>query len=99
EEMGRDFTALGGTGVLALILVLVSGYLVLIRKFHALTLLLLALGGAWIFNLWLKDFFDRPRPDLVPHGTAVYNASFPSGHAMIAAAFYLTLGVLLARVH
>jgi undecaprenyl-diphosphatase len=33
----------------------------------------------------------------VPHGTAVYTASFPSGHATGAAATYLTLGALLAR--
>jgi undecaprenyl-diphosphatase len=99
EEMGRDFTALGGTGVLTMILLLVSGYLMLIRKFHALILMLMAIGGAWILSLLLKGFFGRPRPDLIPHEAAVYNASFPSGHAMISAAFYLTLGVLLSRVH
>jgi undecaprenyl-diphosphatase len=46
----------------------------------------------------LKAGFDRPRPDLVPHGSVVYTASFPSGHSMMAALVYLTLGALLARL-
>jgi undecaprenyl-diphosphatase len=99
EEIGRDFTALGGAGLQTLILIIVSGYLILIRKYNALLLLISAIVGAWVMNSLLKELFERPRPDLVPHGMVVYQASFPSGHAMSAAAFYLTLGVLLARLH
>jgi undecaprenyl-diphosphatase len=99
EEIGRDFTALGGAGVQLLLLVLVVGYLALIRKPNAILLVISAIVGAWILNFLLKEIFDRPRPDLVPHGMVVYQASFPSGHAMSSAAFYLTLGVLLARLH
>jgi undecaprenyl-diphosphatase len=40
--------------------------------------------------------FARPRPELVPHGAEVYTHSFPSGHAMLSAVIYLTLGVMLA---
>src|SRR5262249_59518985 len=37
------------------------------------------------------------RPDVAPHLVAVTSPSFPSGHSMLAAVIYLTLGALLAR--
>ena len=33
----------------------------------------------------------------VPHQVEVYTASFPSGHALMSAVVYLTLGILIAR--
>ena len=98
EEMERDFTALGGVGVLILLTVAVSVYLVLDGKNRAAILVLLAVGGALVGSNLLKHGFQRPRPDLVPHGSYVYTTSFPSGHSMMSAATYLTLGALMARV-
>lgn len=98
EEMARDFTALGGVGVLMILTLAVCGFLVLDRKNHAALLVLVAVGGALALSSLLKYGFQRPRPDLVPHGSYVYTSSFPSGHSMMAAATYLTLGALLARV-
>jgi undecaprenyl-diphosphatase len=46
----------------------------------------------------LKECFDRPRPDVVPHLAPVATSSFPSGHSMLAAVVYLTLGTLLAEL-
>ncbi len=99
EETERDFTALGGVGVLALLTAVVSAYLWLDGKRHAAVLVLLAVGGAFVGSTLLKHGFQRPRPELVPHGSYVYTTSFPSGHSMMSAATYLTLGALLARVH
>lgn len=97
EEVMRDITALGGTTVLTLITLTVVGYLALDGKRHAAIMVLVSIGTGLLLSHGLKFGFARPRPDLVPHGATVYTASFPSGHATMAAVVYLTLGVLLAR--
>lgn len=98
EEIGRDVTALGGIAVLTLLTLTVATFLVLRRLRHAAWLLLAATSSGVLVSVLLKDAFARARPDLVPHGVHVASASFPSGHSMMAAIVYLTLGALLARV-
>ena len=99
QEMLRDFTALGGTGVLVFVTLAAVGFLLLDRKRYAALTVLIAVAGGQLLSTLLKLGFDRDRPDLVPHGMQVYTSSFPSGHAMMAAVTYLTLGALLAGVH
>lgn len=98
EEIGRDFTALGGNAVLILFTLAVIGYLILDKKPRMIAVVLIATLGALGANSLLKKAIDRDRPDLVPHGSRVYTASFPSGHSMLAASTYLTLGALLAQL-
>lgn len=98
QEMGRDFTALGGVGVLTLLSFAAGGYLLLCGHYRATGFMAIALGGGWALSQLLKLGYDRPRPDLVPHGSIVYTASFPSGHSMMAAVTYLTLAVMLMRL-
>jgi len=97
EEMMRDFTALGGFGILTILTMSVLGYLLLQRKQNGALLVFAAVIGGMVLSLLLKEGFSRPRPDLVPHGSIVLTTSFPSGHSMLSAATYLTLGALLAR--
>jgi undecaprenyl-diphosphatase len=99
EEAARDITGLGGHAILGLVTLAAVAYLLLTRKRGAALLVVAAVGGGMLLSSLLKLGFERPRPDLVPHGARVYTASFPSGHAMLSAATYLTLGALLARVH
>jgi undecaprenyl-diphosphatase len=97
EETVVEITALGGFGVLALVTLLAVGYLLVLRKWlGAATLLLATLGGTAVSE-GLKVGFARPRPDLVAHAVDVTSMSFPSGHAMLSAVTYLTIGALLAR--
>ncbi len=97
EEAMRDFTALGGIGVLAAITLTVIGYLVLVHKHRVAVMIGGAVTSGVLLSSVLKLGFGRSRPDLVPHISEVYTQSFPSGHAMLSAVVYLTLGALLAR--
>jgi undecaprenyl-diphosphatase len=96
EELARDVTGLGSTVVLCFLTVAVAGFLLLQRKWHLAVYLLGAVVTGIVLSSLLKAGFDRPRPDLVAHGQAVYTSSFPSGHSMMSAVGFLTLGAILA---
>ena len=97
QELMRDITALGSTGVLTIMVLSVVGFLAMTRKGYAAILVLVSVVGGTLLSQTMKFAFARPRPELVPHGAEVYTASFPSGHSMMSAVVYLTLGALLAR--
>jgi undecaprenyl-diphosphatase len=98
ELMMRDITALGGVAVLTLVSAVVTLDLLLRRRWRHALLLPVAVAGGQILSNVAKAAYGRPRPDLVPHGVDVVSASFPSGHSMMAAAVYLTLAAMLAKV-
>lgn len=97
QDAARDMTALGGVTALTLITVVTGGFLFLDGKKHMALFLYGAVAGGTLLSLILKSLFQRPRPDLVPHAAYVSTTSFPSGHSMLSAVTYLTLGALLAR--
>jgi undecaprenyl-diphosphatase len=92
-----DVSALGSVPIITLIVLLVVGYLLIERRYAMVALVLAASCGGGLLNTTLKAFFARPRPTVVPPLAIVGSSSFPSGHSMIAAVVYLTLGALLAR--
>lgn len=98
DTVMRDVTALGGLTVLGFVTLAVAGLLWFQARHRSAGLLLLAIVGGQIFSHISKAIFDRPRPDLVPHGTLVTSASFPSGHSMMAAVVWLTLAAMVTRV-
>jgi undecaprenyl-diphosphatase len=98
ELAARDITALGGTAVLVLITVAALGFMLLNRRWGGAIFVLVSVVGGALISSGLKNLFDRPRPDLVPHAVEVTSASFPSGHSLLAMVTYLTLGALLAEV-
>lgn len=92
-----DITSLGGVTVLALLTAVSVIYLLVIRKRITGLFLLSSVLGGWMISNATKLGVARPRPDLVPHLVEVHDLSFPSGHAMVSAVTYLTLGLMLAR--
>jgi undecaprenyl-diphosphatase len=97
EELARDFTALGGVGVLVLVTVASALFLVLARHGRMALLIVTTTTGGLVITQALKAGFARPRPDLRLHEVYAYTASFPSGHAAMSAITYLTIGALIAR--
>ncbi len=92
-----DLTALGSPTILTLLVAIVTGVLLLTGRYRpAIAVLVSTIGGAAV-TLGLKVLFNRPRPEIVPHLTEVASPSYPSGHALLSAVVFLTLGVLGAR--
>jgi undecaprenyl-diphosphatase len=97
ERAMVDITALGDFTILSLITTTIVGYFILRRQYASAAWIVLTIVGGTLLSLFFKDVFGRLRPDIVTPLTSVSTASFPSGHATVAAATYLTLGVLAAR--
>ncbi len=98
DEAVRDITALGGPAVLTFMIFVVTIYLLLQQKYRSAFLVLVVTVGGLLLSLLLKEFFLRDRPDIVPALMVETSPSFPSGHSMLSAVVYLTLGSLLTRL-
>jgi undecaprenyl-diphosphatase len=68
------------------------------RQRRAASWLAIASLGASVLNVLLKSVFARERPALLDSELLPGSFSFPSGHAFLSAAIYLTAGALLTQV-
>jgi undecaprenyl-diphosphatase len=91
ERWSGGVTALGDGVTLALLTLLVAGYLLIERWYASTVLLLVAVVGGTILTTALKGYFGRDRPSVVPHLTDSLFKSYPSGHSMMSSVVYLTL--------
>jgi undecaprenyl-diphosphatase len=92
----RGVTSLGGVAVLVGLNLAVAATFIAKRKYRTLAFVLASVLGGLILSMMLKAWFERPRPQIVPHLCSVTDSSFPSGHSMMSAVVYLTLGEVLA---
>jgi undecaprenyl-diphosphatase len=97
ETFFLDITGLGSWTIVSIVTLAATGFLIMQKRRGTALLLIAAIGGGTILNNALKYLFERARPDLVAHAVETQTTSFPSGHAMMSAVAYLTLGALLAR--
>jgi undecaprenyl-diphosphatase len=95
--MAIDLTSLGSLACLGLIVLMVAGLFASLRRFREAAILIASAGGGLVLSQLLKAFFGRARPDAVFQAVPAINASFPSGHAMLSAVVFLTLGSMVAR--
>ncbi|ALL14242.1 phosphatase PAP2 family protein [Caulobacter henricii] len=92
-----DITALGSLTVLALLILLACAILAVLRRWGQALLLLICAGGGLALSQGLKAAFGRERPGPDYRALETINASFPSGHALLSAVVFLTLGAMAAR--
>jgi membrane-associated phospholipid phosphatase len=93
-----DVTALGGVTALVLIVLVVSGFLALQRRWLTFGLVLGGtISGSVVVSV-IKTLVGRARPTITDHLVQVSSLSFPSGHAANSAIVYLTMATLIDQI-
>ena len=64
------------------------------RNYYGMFLVLLTYPGGFLLNQLIKRIVERPRPEMADQLTSF---SFPSGHAMMAMLYLLTLAYFLSK--
>lgn len=96
--VGRDITALGSLSILSLVMLLTVSFLLLSDHDDlGMGMAISFLIGA-LLTFLLKMVLQRPRPELVAFSPAAQTSSLPSGHALMSAVTYLTLGAIVAII-
>jgi len=97
KESLTETSALGGLAVLAGATAAVSGGLLIAGKRREAAILAATFAGALALSEGLKNIFKRGRPPAEYRAAEAVNESFPSGHALLSAATFLSLGLIVAN--
>ncbi len=94
--IAKTLTLLGSWQLILGLVLILSPWLLYKKRHEILSLLLgsVVIGEMIVFIL--KNFFERARPALVSLD-GLSGASFPSGHALVGTAFWLTVGYILTH--
>ncbi|MDU2242718.1 MAG: phosphatase PAP2 family protein [Paenibacillus sp.] len=85
------------TGFVVVLLITLIWTLVFLRNGRYAVWLTISLIGGWLLNKLLKALYTRERPDLWESLVVPDGYSFPSGNAMISAALFGLIALLLFR--
>lgn len=94
----RGITFLGNSDSVTVITFLLAVYLIVKKEFGLLGIILAAIISGSLIDLFLKWYFARNRPEIVPHLVTAYYYSFPSGHAFISAVLYPAVAIIFIRI-
>ena len=97
ESITVDLGYLGSVTVVGAIALAAMGYYLLVRRRDLAILVFAAVSGTAIVTTLLKLAVARPGINLAMMRLETSTFSFPSGHAAMSAAIYLTLATLIAR--
>ena len=96
-DLARDVTSLGSPLVLGLLLLTVFMWLYIRQDRPGAVFLIIVVVGGALLSAGLKVLIARERPDFTTPYIFETSASFPSGHSLIAAAFFPALAMVFAR--
>jgi len=88
-------TTLGGAAVTASLGLVVGLILAARQRWRSSALMILSVLSAGVADGVMKDFFLSPRPPNALYQFAAGDYGFPSGHAALAAAFFISLAYVL----
>ena len=91
-------TIIGTPVGLSVLLVLISIFLALRKRWRWVAYLAITCGIGGLLNLQLKSYFARARPELAEALRDAHGYSFPSGHAMGSTIVFAALAYLSFRI-
>jgi undecaprenyl-diphosphatase len=97
KESMVETSALGSITVLTALTATAAGGLLIAGKRRHAAITVGVFAGALALSEGLKNLFKRSRPPPEYRAGAAVNESFPSGHALLSAASFLSLGLLFAH--
>jgi undecaprenyl-diphosphatase len=96
-EAVRDFTSLGSVTVSAVVITLAVVFLLLLKRNGQALVLAVSSVGSLALNTVLKLAIERQRPPTIDVSPLVFTSSFPSGHAALSMATYLSIAWVASR--